>query len=246
MAGGIIGGLLGGMLFSSLGFAGGPGGFGSGGFGLMDLMLLGGIAFLIFWFIRRSRARQEEATAGGRYMAYGQSAVDSYGTDGGSTATLDAPPVAREADMAKGLGHLRQMDPAFDEAAFRDTCTDLFFQIQAAWMRQDMEKLKPVLAEEMLAAFREQLGGLKAKGQINKLENITVRSIEMTEVWQEQGKDFITVRFLANLLDYTVDQQSGRIVEGSDSVPVKFEEYWTWVRPVGPNAWRLSAINQVD
>jgi predicted lipid-binding transport protein (Tim44 family) len=138
------------------------------------------------------------------------------------------------------------MEPGFDEATFRDTCTDLFFQIQAAWMRQDLEKLKPILTEEMLTAFREQLGGLKGKGQVNKLENITVRSIEMTEAWQEQGKDFITVRFLANLLDYTVDQQSGRIVEGSDSVPVKFEEYWTWVRPVGPNAWRLSAINQVD
>jgi predicted lipid-binding transport protein (Tim44 family) len=35
-------------------------------------------------------------------------------------------------------------------------------------------------------------------------------------------------------------------VAGSDREPVKFEEYWTWVRPVGPNAWRLSAINQSD
>jgi len=25
---------------------------------------------------------------------------------------------------------------------------------------------------------------------------------------------------------------------------VKFEEFWTFVRPVGPNAWRLSAIQQ--
>jgi len=36
------------MLFRSLGFAAGPGeGFGSG-FGLMDLLLLAGIAYLIF------------------------------------------------------------------------------------------------------------------------------------------------------------------------------------------------------
>jgi len=65
MAGGILGGLLGGMLFSSLGFAGGTGGFG-GGFGLMDLLLLAGIAYLIYWFVRRGRARQEAALAGAR------------------------------------------------------------------------------------------------------------------------------------------------------------------------------------
>jgi len=34
------------------------------------------------------------------------------------------------------------------------------------------------------------------------------------------------------------------VVEGSRAEPVKFEEYWTFVRPVGPNAWRLSAIQQ--
>ena len=62
LAGGVVGGLLGGMLFRSLGFAGGAGGFG-GGFGMMDLLLLGGIAFLIYWMVRRRRAAV--ATAGG-------------------------------------------------------------------------------------------------------------------------------------------------------------------------------------
>jgi predicted lipid-binding transport protein (Tim44 family) len=26
--------------------------------------------------------------------------------------------------------------------------------------------------------------------------------------------------------------------------PVKFEEFWTFARPVNPNPWRLSAIQQ--
>ncbi|MGH7412379.1 MAG: Tim44 domain-containing protein, partial [Candidatus Methylomirabilis sp.] len=28
--------------------------------------------------------------------------------------------------------------------------------------------------------------------------------------------------------------------------PVTFEEFWTFTRPVGPNPWRLSAINQAE
>lgn len=49
--------------------------------------------------------------------------------------------------------------------------------------------------------------------------------------------------FQANLLDYTTDE-AGKVLSGSDTVPVKFEEFWTFTRPVGPGAWRLSAIQQ--
>jgi hypothetical protein len=38
--------------------------------------------------------------------------------------------------------------------------------------------------------------------KFNKLDNIAVRTTDITEAWREQGRDYITVRFLANLLDY--------------------------------------------
>jgi predicted lipid-binding transport protein (Tim44 family) len=229
------------MLFRSLGFAGGPGeGVGSG-FGMMDLLLLAGIAYLLFWFIRRNRSVQEMPAA-----AYSSGlSADAYGS-GAPTATLDAGAPSWQAGLQAGLGHIRQMDPGFDEGAFREMCTDRFFQIQAAWTRRDGEKLRPLLTEEMRAVFAEHITAARAKGQINKLESITLRSVEPTEAWQEQGNDYITVRLLANLLDYTVDDTTGKVVAGSDSEPVKFEEFWTWVRPVGSNPWRLSAINQAE
>ena len=241
LAGGIVGGLLGGMLFRSLGFAGGPGdGFGSG-FGMMDLLLLAGIAYLIFWFVKRRRAAQE--LPAGAY-ASGMS-TDAYG-GGAPTATLDARASSWQQDLQVGLGHIRQMDNGFDEAAFREMCTDRFFKIQAAWMRRDPERLRPLLTDEMHAVFARHIDEARVKRQTNKLENITVRSVEPTEAWQEQGKDYITVRMLANLLDYTVDDATGKIVAGSDSEPVKFEEFWTWVRSVGRNDWQLRAINQAE
>jgi len=172
-------------------------------------------------------------------------AADAYGS-AAPAATLDAPAPAWQRDLERGLGHLRQMDPGFDEGAFRELCTDRFFQIQAAWMRQDADKLRPLLTEEMQGVFGKQIAAAKAKRQINKLENITVRSVELTEAWQEQGQDYLTVRILANLLDYTVDETTGQVVDGSDPVPVKFEEFRAWVRPVGRHDWRLSAINQAE
>ncbi len=242
MAGGVLGGILGGMLFRSLGFAGGYGGGFGGGFGLFDLLLLAGIGYLIFWIVRRNRTPQA-ATATGYYS---RMPADSYGSTGAPAATAERPPVSGPEDTELGLAHIRQMDPGFDEAAFREWCSDAFFRIQAAWMHRDLDKVRTLLTEEVQGDFRKQIEEARAKRQINKLENITVRSVELTEAWQEQGQDYLTVRFLANLLDYTVDETTGKIVSGSDSEPVKFEEFWTWVRPVGPNSWRLSAINQAE
>lgn len=243
VAGGVLGGILGGMLFRSLGFAGGYGAFGSG-FGLLDLLLLAAIASVIFWVVRRGQ-RTEEATA---TSSYGRMPSESHSAGGGnaSMAAVEELGPFSSQDLERGLGHIRQMDPRFDGAAFREWCSDTFFRIQAAWMRRDPEALRPLLTEEMYEAFREQIEELRSKRQINKLESIAVRSIELTEAWQEQGLDYITVRYLASLLDYTVDETSGKIVEGSDREPAKFEEFWTWVRPVGPSGWRLSAIHQID
>ena len=48
----------------------------------------------------------------------------------------------------------------------------------------------------------------------------------------------------ANALDTVIDEATGQVVEGSATVPTRFVEYWTLVRPVGPNPWRLGAIQQ--
>ena len=86
---------------------------------------------------------------------------------------------------------------------------------------------------------------MKQKGMTNRLENIAVRKVEISEAWQETGKDFVTVLFTANLLDYSVDDKTGQVVEGDKLNPVKFQEFWTFCRDVGGSKWQLSAINQM-
>ncbi len=51
----------------------------------------------------------------------------------------------------------------------------------------------------------------------------------------------MTVCLAASLVDYTVDDTAGGLVDGSRT-PQDIEEYWTFTRPVGPKPWRLSAI----
>jgi len=232
--GGIAGGMLGGMLFRSLGMAGGGMG-GGGGIGLFEILLLAGIGYLIYRFIKKRR----EAGSSTSYVQGGYQ---------GGTVT----PISNEysgnqietGDVNAGLGYIRQMDPSFDEQRFNDTAMDIFFKIQGSWMNRDLSPVSGLLTDEMRRIFQEDLDRLLRDKQVNRLENIAVRNVEVIEAWQESGQDYITASIYANLLDYTTDDTSGAVVSGSKTDPVKFEEQWTFTRPVGNNPWRLSAINQ--
>lgn len=235
MLGGIAGGMLGGMLFRSLGFGGGYGG-GGGGIGLFDILLLAGIAYLIYRFVTRRRAESEpyqrnDYGGPGNVIQMGEY-QNAVGYQGG------------ESDLSQGIAHIRQMDPGFDERRFNDQVMDIFFKIHGAWMNRDLGTVTGLLTDEMRGIFQRDLDDLKRLRRVNRLENIAVRTVEISEAWQEGGKDFVTALIYANLLDYTTDEATGEVLAGNKTDPVKFEEYWTFTRPVGNNPWMLSGIDQ--
>ena len=230
-----LGGLIGSMLFG--GFGGGL----FGGIGLLEILLIGGGLFFLFSYLRR-RQQPAPATPYGYGSPQGvetpswQSESRSYD----STATM----TATESALERGIRHIRQMDSAFDPASFTDTASDAFFTIQSAWMARDMGAARDLLTPEMYETMHKECERMRVERRVNRLENIAVRTLEVTEAWQESGQDFVTVHVLASLLDSTVDEASNQVLEGSRTAPGKFEEYWTFTRPVGPNAWKLSAIQQ--
>jgi len=243
--GGLLGGLAGGLLFSSL-FGGGAhagggfGGLGGSGISLVEILLLAAIGYLVYRYIK---SRRQEAAAPTGYQSSMGTVEMPYQPP--YPPVYDQPQAPeRDSDLEQGLGYIKQMDPSFDEAKFQDHCMDAFFKIQGAFANRDMAGVKNLLTDEMYRILQTDADQLKANKQINRLENIAVRSVDLTEAWQESGSDFITVRVYANLLDYTVDETSGDLLSGSKTDPVKFEEYWTFTRPVGNNPWQLSAINQ--
>ncbi len=241
MAGGILGGLIGNMLFSSFAHGAGPGGY--GGPGLFDIILIGIVIFIIYKFIAARRKAQQPAYSGAYHQYSGLNnqpqgqipAYDQGGVYDGSASTQD--------NLLRGISHIRQLDSSFDERRFKEVATDIFFKVQAAWMGRSMEPVRGYLTQEMYNLMSQDVEKMKVERRINRLENIALRNIEITEAWQEEGRDYITLEINANVLDYVTDE-AGRVIEGSNTDPVRFVEYWTFTRAAGPNNWQLSAIQQ--
>jgi predicted lipid-binding transport protein (Tim44 family) len=210
------------------------GGFGGSGIGLFDLLIIGGLIYFGFKLFKRrggsGGGAYYEDTRAENYQQYQQSGEQqTYG--GGQN------------DVERGLEEIARFDPSFRVESFKETAEDLFFRVQAAWMNRSLEGVENLLTREMADYFSSEFARMRQQGRINRLENIAVRKVEPSEVWQESGADYITVLFTANLLDYTVDE-SGKVIEGDKLNPVKFQEFWTFSREIGGRQWQLSGINQ--
>ena len=241
LAGGLAGGMLGSLLFGGMGHAS-SGGTTGGGMGLLDFALLGLLLYLAYRFFKKRRAQQAVASGNYEHAAYQNEGSDSAPQIMNRESQQGGYPAVSEVEQ--GFRQMRQYDPNFNEEALRETFQDLFFKIQAAWMNRSLEGIEKIVTGEMADFFRTEFEAMKSKGRINRLENIAVRKVEPSEVWRETGTEYVTVLFTANLLDYTMDEKTGQVVDGDKLNPVKFQEFWTFCRDAGSSQWKLSAINQ--
>ena len=235
LAGGLLGGALGSLLFGSM--------FGyGGGMGLLPLLLLAGGAYFLYRKITAGARSQGHQTYGGFPGQPGP--PPSMNTD--VMRDTPPPPPGSPVTLEAGFAEIRRTDPGFDPAYFKEVASDVFFQVQAGWMRRDLDSYRHLLGDTLAEEYGAHFARMREQGVINKLESIAIRNVEICAAGSTGSEDFVTVLFTANLLDYTVNETTGDLVEGSMTSPVKFAEEWTWARPVRTDNWRLEGIEVVN
>lgn len=232
LGGGLLGGMIGGMLFSRPSYGYG-GGFGGSGIGLIELLLLGGLGYFLYKRFIKNTTRSNTTPFS-----------NVFGT--GGTPPPPVPgfesPVTEVDSISETFRVIRQSEPDFNPDRFKEIAQDVFFRLQAAWMRRDLTPVLGLLGDQLKSEYLATLDDLKNRKLINKLENIAVRKIDIVDAGIEGNEVYITLQFLANLLDYTVHETTGEIVSGSNTEPVKFEERWTFARPIHSTAWKLEGV----
>ncbi len=134
LAGGMLGGALGSMLFGSM-FGGG-----GSGMGILPLLVLGGIAYFLF---KKYTGTNRNGNQSYRQYSGQQNPADMFGGAFGNSAQPPPPTPDIGGNLVEeGVDQIRQHDRNFDANHFKEVASDVFFQIQAGWMRRDLDSYK--------------------------------------------------------------------------------------------------------
>jgi predicted lipid-binding transport protein (Tim44 family) len=216
--------LIGSSLFST--FRYGLGGVDGGRF---DLLLGGQVVFLLMFLRGRHAAPTppiHDDTPSGGAMA-------------GEHPSDDSP--SGDSSFDRGVLEIRRTDPKFDPGRFAGYAGMVFRDAQNAWTTRDIGSLRDRVTPEMRGALQAQYDRLRNTHQVNRAAEIEITA-EVTEAWQESNRDYVTAHMGGSIVDYTVDEASDSLVDGSRTIARTVDEFWTLTRPAGLNFWMLSAI----
>jgi predicted lipid-binding transport protein (Tim44 family) len=230
---GLMGGMLGAGLFGMMfggGFSGGLGG-GAGVLGLLlQVMLIGGLAYLAVRLFRGwSAARTQSAAPAYAYATAAQRMNEAVAlpSGGGGSGPVLAGSSAALAISAEDF----------------NTFEAMLGEIQTAYSNGDLAKLRSLATPEMLGYFSEELSGNASRGVENKVEAVKLEQGDLSEAWSEAGLDYATVAMRFSMIDTTRRIGDGSMVAGSDKARTEATEVWTFLRSRG-GKWILSAIQQ--
>jgi predicted lipid-binding transport protein (Tim44 family) len=200
--------------------------------GFLGPVLAGSVVVLLI-FLRRFQAAHAQPPRTPLRVS------SSVGAPADRATTEEYPSAGSSLDH--GIRDIRRTDPGFDPTRFAGYTGMVFRDAQAAWTAQDIPAVRDRVTPEMYVELQAQCSRLQKIGQADRVERIEITA-EITEAWQESGRDYATAHIDGSIVDYTVDEATHSLVHGSRTVPRDIEEFWTFTRPAGLNFWMLSAI----
>ena len=224
---GILGGLAMGGLLGAMFFGGA-----FEGINFMDILLMGGIAFAIFWFMRRAAngRREEYAHAGHHNQSFGHSAEPQQPNAQQQATLMSAETSAIDTSAT----------PDLDTDHFMQAAKDIFVRMQTDWDAKNIEDIRKFCTPDVAEHIS---GQLQSMGENTTQTEVVMLHAEIAGTWLESNLEWAAVHFQSVLKERTLN---------SDSVVVATEDTninEVWVFQHNPNnddpTWYLSGIQQV-
>lgn len=128
---------------------------------------------------------------------------------------------------------VRRKDKYFNDEKFLAWVKNLFVKMQTAWSERNFEEIRVLESEELFEQHSRQLKGYVERKQINKMERICVNFAELVTFAQDNEKDILVVALNSSMLDYIVDETTGRIIKGSKDYRLNNTYKLTFIRKKG-------------
>ncbi|MBV9061576.1 MAG: Tim44 domain-containing protein [Alphaproteobacteria bacterium] len=139
---------------------------------------------------------------------------------------------------------IKLADRKFETDHFLDGARRAYEIIVTGFARGDRAVLRPLLGDEVYAAFDQVISTRESKKEKNDFTFVGFRDVKITDASLNKNAADIVVSFAAQFISATVDA-SGAVVEGDPKAVRDVTDVWSFernVRATDPN-WRLVATS---
>lgn len=143
------------------------------------------------------------------------------------------PDTVRDGDAQENLDTLIARDPQFDWESFANRVGAVFAELQVAWSTLKWDLARSYVSDSLFRAQSSRIALYQREGLRNVTANTALERAELVSCTSDAVYDSITVRIYADGLDYTLDERTQRVVEGSQTRVTHYSEYWTLLRGRG-------------
>ncbi|MBR2786771.1 MAG: TIM44-like domain-containing protein [Clostridia bacterium] len=123
--------------------------------------------------------------------------------------------------MSEILENLVKEDGDFSEAKFKAKVDNVFIQLYTAVMKQDLQKVKHFLSEEVYEKYNEKIKQLQLANRIQVYDELNVSNTNITNINELEDRFEINVSMLVKYLDYRITKDTKKYISGDRDVRVE-------------------------
>jgi predicted lipid-binding transport protein (Tim44 family) len=164
---------------------------------------------------------QQVATDEERLLDLGQQEVD------GVVAALNDRTQAELAGVDTSA--LKQVDPGFDDEAFRAIARETFSKVREARRLQNPQEAAELLSPQMQSELQDAISGDVASHRHHLLPFLSVKDAVIAGARLAGGQEEIDVQFSISAAEDDLDDRTGQVLAGDDTER-SWEERWRFTR----------------
>ncbi len=152
--------------------------------------------------------------------------------------------IRRKSKKAKiQIDKIHLTDPFWDYDSMIALVKEVFNQMQVAWGERNMELVKDLVTRDLYNDFQKQLDWKKVKHEKNIIEDIDIKKIRIIgdeEDAKDKSNDKFTAYIFGKMVDYAIDDRTGKKLVLYSSKKEKFSDLYYFVRQ--DDKWLLDKI----
>lgn len=142
------------------------------------------------------------------------------------------------------INELSKSDYNWNYENIKKNIEEAFYKVQSAWMERDQDIAKEYMSDKLYSKHKLETENMKLRREKNILENLTLLGVIPRSVQNNEGTDMDCIWFeiRAKAKDYTINEDTNKVIQGKYRRCNQFTEYWKFTRK--DNRWVLDEIKQ--